>query len=508
MKCPKCGFENPEKMKFCGDCGAGLQAAGRDLEPKPEQPTPLSTPEPERKHVTALFSDLTGYTAMTERLDPEQVKDITGRIFPGVKKIVSNYEGFIERVMGDGVLAFFGVPRSHEDDPIRAIQAAVEIHNLVKSLSPEYEGLVGAPLTMHSGINTGLVVTADVDPEKGTHGIAGDAVNVASRLSGLAGPGEILVGEETARRAKGRFLFDDLGTKRVKGKADPIKVFRVISAKASKQVVGGDRQVSSEMVGRDKELDRLELQVMKAVNGEGSVVNVIGEAGIGKSRLIAELRKRDVMKKVTLLEGRAISIGKNLSFHPVIDLLKQWAGIAEDDSEGTGFDKLERSIRAIHPEETNEILPFVAVLMGMKLRGKHAERVKDIAGESLEKLIFKNVRELIIKGSELRATVVVVEDLHWADASSLGLLDSLYHLAEKHRIVFINVFRPGYWQAEDFAPEKIGGVLPNHLVEIAIQPLDKETSEALIGNMLDIRGLPYSLRAQIIERAGGESLLY
>ena len=324
-----------------------------------------------------------------------------------------------------------------------------------------------------------------------------------SRLCGLAGPGEIFVGEETVRRAKGRFVFDDLGPKQVKGKADPINVFKVISVQASAPGIGTDRQVSSEMVGRDKELDRLELQVMKVINGEGSVVNVEGEAGIGKSRLIAELRKREVMKKVTLLEGRAISIGRNLSFHPIIDLLKQWAGIAEDDSENKAFDKLERAIRAIHPDETNEILPFLATLMGMKLRGKHAERVKDVAGESLEKLIFKNVRELIIKGSELRPTVVVMEDLHWADASSLGLLISLYHLAENHRVLFINLFRPGYWQPEDHTPEKIKELLPHNHIEMVIQPLDKQTSQTLIGNMLDIKGLPYSLLVQVSERAGG-----
>ena len=230
MKCPKCGHDIRHTGKFCEECGSSLHVAGPAVVTRPEQAKTRLTPESERKHVTALFSDLTGYTAMTEKLDPEQVKEITGRIFTGVKQIVAKYEGFIERVMGDGVLAFFGVPRCHEDDPIRAIQAALEIHALVKAMSPEYEAMVGGPLTMHSGINTGLVVTADVDTERGTHGIAGDAVNVASRLSGLAGPGEILVGEETVRRSQGRFVFDDLGPRRVKGKTEPITVFKVISA--------------------------------------------------------------------------------------------------------------------------------------------------------------------------------------------------------------------------------------------------------------------------------------
>ena len=405
MICSKCGFENAEDMQFCGMCGAGLQPS----QPEPVKPT--FTHESERKVVTALFSDLTGYTSLTERLDPEQVKEITGKIFAGVKEIIAKYEGFIDRLLGDGVLAFFGIPKSHEDDPIRALQAALEIHEFVKGLSPQYEGRIGVTLSMHSGVNTGLVVTAEVDLEKGSQGVAGDAVNLAARLSGLAGPGEILAGEETVRRTRGRFTFQDLGAKRIKGKAEAVPVYKLISVKAS--APGLDRQVSSAMVGRDRELNRLELQVMKVVNGEGSVVHIIGEAGIGKSRLMAELRQREVIRKVNLLEGRAISIGKNLSFHPLIDLLKQWAGISEEDAEAAAFDKLDRTIRTIHPEEADEILPFVATLIGMKLKGKYAERVQGIEGEAREKLIFKNIRELLIKGSERTPTVIVMEDLQW-----------------------------------------------------------------------------------------------
>lgn len=495
MKCSACHTVIPDGANFCLQCGSELRLERTSAKA-------LSIPEPERKHVTALFSDLTGYTAMTEKLDPEQVKEITGRIFTGVKQIVAKYEGFIEHVLGDGCLVFFGIPRAHEDDPIRAINAAMEIHELVDGLSPQYAARVGGALTMHSGINTGLVVTADVDLEKGTHGVAGDSVNVAARLSGMASPGEILVGEETVRRAKGRFVFEVLGKRQAKGKAEPISVCKLIPAKAA-PTAGVDRQVSSEVVGRDKELDRLELQVMKAINGEGSVVNVIGEAGIGKSRLMAELKKREVMRRVSLLEGRAISIGKNLSFHPIIDLFKQWSGISDGDSEAAAFEKLEKAIGAVHPEEAHEILPFVATLMGMKLTGRHAERVKGIEGEALEKLIFKNVRELVIKGAELRPTVAILEDLHWADTSSLVLLESMYRLAEKHRIVFINVFRPGYFGSDDGTVAKIGERLPVSYVEMEIQPLDTNDSETLINNMLAIKGLPYLAKNRIVERAGG-----
>ena len=438
---------------------------------------------------------------MTEKLDPEQVKEITGQVFAGVKQIIAKYDGFIDRLLGDGVLAFFGIPKTHEDDPVRAVQATLEIHEFVKELSPRYESRFGAPLSMHSGINTGLVVTAEVDPEKGSQGVAGDAVNLAARLSGLAKPGEILAGEETVRRTRGRFEFQDLGTKRVKGKAEPVPVFKLISTRSQTQSL--DRQVSSAMVGRDRELDRLELQVMKVINGEGSVVNIIGEAGIGKSRLMAELRRREVMRKVNSLEGRAISIGRNLSFHPLVDLLKQWVGISKEDSEGAALDKLDQTIREIHPQEAEEILPFVATLMGLKLKGKYAERVRGIEGEALEKMIFKNLRELLIKGSERVPLFIVMEDLHWADTSSLLLLQSLFRLTEKHRVLFINLFRPGYWQGEDRSMEKIGELLPNHYVELNIQPLDPQAGEALIANLLNIPGVPYFLRQQIIERSGG-----
>ena len=221
MRCLQCGHENPGKATFCNKCAANLQTTHSSSTPQTEPIRTAFISEPERKIVTALFSDLSGYTALTERLDPEQVKEITGEIFSGVKRIVSKYEGFIDRLLGDGVLVLFGVPKAHEDDAARAVQAAQEIHEFVSGLKPKYEGRIGVRLSMHSGVNTGLVVTAEVDPEKGSQGVAGDAVNLAARLSGLAGAGEILAGEETVRRTRGRFEFQDLGAKRVKGKAGP-----------------------------------------------------------------------------------------------------------------------------------------------------------------------------------------------------------------------------------------------------------------------------------------------
>jgi len=496
MKCPKCHHENPEDAKFCQECGNRLFAASETVKTS-------SIPEAERKRVTALFSDLTGYTAMTERLDPEEVKEITGRIFNGVKAVVSKYEGFIEKFAGDGILALFGVPRAHEDDPVRAIQAAREIHGLVETLSPRYETKIGRPLSMHSGINTGLVVTADVDEEKGTHGVTGKAINVAARLSNLAEARDILVGPNTYRASQTHFAFQPLKPAKVKGKSERIPVYKVLSEKAA-TACGHEMQVSSEMVGRDQELAKLELHVLKAVNGQGSVVNVFGEPGVGKSRLLAELRQRDVISRVSFLEGRSISIGKNLSFYPVIDLYKQWARIKEDDTQTEASNKLETSIRRVCEDEADEVFPFVATMMGMKLSGKHSQRIEGIEGEALEKLILKNVRELLIRSTELIPIVIVMEDLHWADTTSLELLESLFRLAQTYRVVFINVFRPGYWQGDDRKVETLPEWLPEiDFVEIAIKPLDRKTGEALVNNILQVKGLPYAIKQQIVDRSGG-----
>lgn len=209
MECPGCHFEIPAYSKFCLECGCRLQEA--------ESACGVSATEGERKHVTIMFSDLSGYTAMTERLDPEEVKETMSTLFCEMTRIICRYGGFVERFIGDAVMAVFGVPKAHEDDPIRAIKSAIEIHSVVESFNPDFQNKIGRPLTMHTGINTGLVVTGEVDVLKGTHGLTGDAINLASRLEGLAKAGEIWIGEDTYRQAKGQFSFKKLEPVRVKG---------------------------------------------------------------------------------------------------------------------------------------------------------------------------------------------------------------------------------------------------------------------------------------------------
>jgi len=516
MKCPKCQNENPDGAKFCYECGYDLRKT-KDIPTKrfahPQSYTPKflvnkilahkSVIEGERKQVTVFFADVAGFTSISEKLDPEEVHRIMDGVFRILMDEIHTYEGTINQFTGDGIMALFGAPVAHEDHAQRACHAALAIQKTMVEYSEGVKRDLGVNFRMRAGLNTGPVVVGSIgDDLRMDYTAIGDTVNLASRMESTAKPGTILVSNNTYKRVGKNFKFNPLGKIKVKGREAPLDVYELVD-KIERPKSGLDRQILSEMVGREKELNRLEIQVLKAIKNEGSVVNIIGEAGIGKSRLIAELKNREIMKQVTLLEGRAISMGRNLSFHPIIDLLKQWARIREDDSETAALSKLETAIRQVYPEEMQEVLPFVATLIGMKLSGRYAERVKGIEGEALEKLILKNVRELLIKATELRPLVIVIEDLHWADMSSIELMESLLRLAEAQRIIFVNVFRPGHKGTSDRIVETIKEDLPVYYVEIVLQPLDESMSETLINNMLNIRGLQLSVIDQIIERAGG-----
>jgi class 3 adenylate cyclase len=459
----------------------------------------------ERRQATVLFSDLSGYTAMTAAMDPEEVKNLMSEIFEAAGAIVEKYEGTVERFFGDEIMVLFGVPEAHEDDPARAIHAAIEIHSLTQVLDKKFEKKNIGALQMHSGINTGLVITGDKYIGKGRHGLTGDTINLAKRLTGLAKPGEIIVGSDTYLKAERYFHFQVLEPLTVKGKAEPLRGYKVLDARTTLQTRKEklSRQISSNMVGRDSELRQLEQFVKDAISGRGGVVTVTGEAGIGKSRLIAEFTARDVLKKTMLLEGKAVSIGRNLPYHPIIHLLKNWMSIVEDDSEASALDKLESVVKNISGKEAGEIIPFVATLMGMKHIGRYSGRIGDIEGEALEKLIFKNIRMLFIHASEHHPLVIVLDDMHWADNSSIELLEVLFRLSRSHPVLFITVFRGGYTETGERILTKLKENPDLLSADIRLEALDPAMSKTLIHNILKIEGMPYDVKDRIVDRAGG-----
>ncbi|MGO9118752.1 MAG: ATP-binding protein [Desulfomonilaceae bacterium] len=457
-----------------------------------------------RKLVTVMFADVAGFSSLSDKLDPEDVHRIMNGYFRILMDEIHECEGTVSEFRRDGMVAIFGAPIASEDHAQRACYASVAIQKALVPFGKTLKTRYGIDFKVRIGLNAGpVVVDAIGDDLRMDFTAQEDSSSLAAAMEGIAEPGTILVTEQTYRLTKSFFDFEPVGKLKTRGQEHPVETYR-LTDKAWRAGRRSEREVYSEMIGRDQELSRLELQVLKAVNGEGSVVNVIGEAGIGKSRLLAELKKRDVGKRVRFLEGRAVAIGKNLSFHPLIDLIKNWVSIREDDTEKVALGKLESAVRGVCPSQADEVFPFVATMMGAKLLGKHADRVRGIAGEPLEKLVFKNVRELLISAAKVIPIVIVMEDLHWADASSLLLLDSVYGLVLTQKIVFINVFRPGYWDSEERAVENLKARAPAFpLIKIRIQPLDSRSSEALLDTILNVKGLQYGVRGQIIERTGG-----
>ncbi len=472
--------------------------------------------ESERRLATIMFADISGFTAMSEKMDPEEVTRVMNACFGMLEDIIKKHGGTIDKFIGDCVMVLFGVPRALENAPLQAINTAIEMRNGLNTFNRDQK--LAIPLGIHIGINTGTVLAGQVGgADKKDFTVMGDTVNLASRLEDASEKGQILVGPDTYRATQSNFEYKALTPVTLKGKAEPVPVYELLSVretvprrKGSEHRKPGsepqgttDRMIYSELLGRDEEMNELRFQVMKAIKGQGGIVTIVGEAGIGKSRLMAELKSDPSMKQVILLEGRAVSMGRALSFHPIIEIYKNWAGITEDDGDSAQLSKLEKAVRAVHPAEADEIVPFTATLMGIKLTGKFAERVKGIEGEALEKLIFKNVRELMIKGSEQKPLVYYIEDLHWADTSSIELLSALFKLTDTYRILFILVFRPNYEETSDRILKTLASDFPDRYVPVVIEPLTEKETCTLIGNLMNIKGLPRQIEEQIKERAGG-----
>jgi len=263
------------------------------------------------------------------------------------------------------------------------------------------------------------------------------------------------------------------------------------------------RRISSVLVGRDGELNKLKHHLSMVIKGEGSIINLMGESGIGKSRLIEELKKQNTTKRVAVLEGRAVAFGKNLSFHPIIHTFKNWAKINENDPPVESVRKLKNSIWGVCLHETSEIFPFVATLMGLRLSGEHLDKIKDIEGEALEKLIFNSIRKLLIKSSQTIPMVFILEDMHWADTSSIEFTESLMNLVENNRIFFINIFRPGYAETSERFIKTANTLYPKIYSSISLHPLNRDHSEKLLANLIDIKDLSLSIREQILDKANG-----
>ncbi len=456
--------------------------------------------ESERRQATILFADISGFTAMSEKMDPEEVTSVMNSIFHLMEITIKQNGGHIDKFMGDCVMALFGAPSALENAPFMGVKTAIELRKLVYQYNADNKLVI--PLDIHIGINTGSVVAGNVGgSERKDYTVMGDTVNLASRIESTAERGQILVGPETFKAVHKEIDFQVLKPISLKGKSEPIVLYEVLGIITEKNIT--DRSIFSRLVGRDEEMAILHHQVEKLINGKGGIISISGEAGIGKSRLMAEFKNGPLMKQTVLFEGRAISMGRSLSFYPIIDCLKHWAGIKEEDGDKEKLSKLANAVINQCPQEADEIIAFTARLMSIELTENYENIVKGVEGETLEKLIVKNIQKILIEGSIIQPLVLCLEDLHWADASSLAMLEQLFRLADKERILFILLFRPDY-------PETSGAILKilsethhEYHIPITIEPLSVIETGILISNLLNIKGLPQILEKQIKERSGG-----
>jgi class 3 adenylate cyclase/tetratricopeptide (TPR) repeat protein len=510
MKCPKCQFENPEGLKFCGECGTKLERVcpkcnslnppqfkfcgecGRELGEGAQKEKIVPEPEGERKYVTAMFSDLSGYTAMSEKLDPEEVKEIMSRIFGEIAQVVTKYEGFIEKFIGDAVVAFFGVPKAHEDDPIRAIKVAREIHELVGAMSPEVEKKTGKPISMHTGINTGLVVTGEVNTETGTHGLAGETINVASRLSTLAKAGEILVGHDTHRQAAGHFTFEDLEPTTLKGKTEPVQVHKVISPKERPITIHRLSGLKADLIGRKAELTQLKEAVENLRKGRGSIFSLCGDAGTGKSRLIDEFKSSLDLKDIQWIEGHAYAYAQNIPYFPLIDLLNRVLKIEEGDPPENVKRKIESGVEHLIGKKES-IVPFVGSLYSLPY-----PEVEDVSPEFWKSRLQDAIQSILSAIAKKAPTIFLHEDLHWADPSFVELLRKALTEIRQPAIVLC-AYRPTFSLFTSHQISSMGKVYQ----EIRLQDLSSSEAQDMLESLLKTETIPSDLKRFVQDKAEG-----
>jgi class 3 adenylate cyclase/tetratricopeptide (TPR) repeat protein len=488
MECPKCQTENPKGKKFCRECGAKLVLAcpqcaaeilpgdkfcgecGHNLtlpsQPSPKEPSfdekiakiqkylPKGLTEKilaqrdriegERKQVTVMFCDMEGYSQLSERLGPEEAYDIMDQVYEILIHKVHDYEGTVNEMTGDGIMALFGAPIALEDAPQRAIRSALAIHREMTKFSDRMkeERKSLSPLKMRVGVHTGPVVVGTLGNDLRVEFKAvGETVNLASRMEGLSEPGATYVTEDTFKLTEGFFRFEALGQKEVKGKKEPINVYRAIapSTRRTRFDVNAERGLTP-FVGRERELEILLDGFERVKEGRGQALSIVSEAGIGKSRLLYEFRKAVANEDVTFLEGKCLSYSRGVAYHPVVDILKSNFDIQETDEDFQITAKVKRGLEMLGADEASTA-PYILELLSVKESG--LEKIS-MSPEARKDGIIEGLKLIVLKGSEIRPLIIVYEDLHWMDESSEDVLRYLLESIAGARVFLLFTYRPEF----------------------------------------------------------------
>ncbi len=468
-RCPSCGEENADKARFCQNCATPLgeaQAPAADV----------------RKVVTIVFADVTGSTALGERLDPEALRRVMGRYFDEMAAVIESHGGTVEKFIGDAVMAVFGIPRLHEDDAVRAVRAAIGMREALASLNTELEREHGEGLAARIGVNTGEVVAGD--PSAGQRLVTGDAVNVAARLEQAAAPGEILLGEPTFRLVKDAVEVEPVDALALKGKEERVPAFRLLDVSAG--AAGHERHLDSPMVGRAKELSLLEHALERAVTDRTShLFTLMGPAGVGKSRLVHEFLNGPAAG-ATILRGRCLSYGEGITLFPIAEVVHRAAAILDSDLPAVARSKLDAVL--VGAPDAERVAGLVAGLFGWAEPGATEDA-------------FWAVRKLLEHLARERPVVVVFDDIHWGEPTFLDLIEHLADWTREAALLLLCIARP---ELLEVRPGWGGGKM--NATSILLEPLPVDEASTLVDNLLGRADIPQAARQRILEAAEGNPL--
>jgi class 3 adenylate cyclase/tetratricopeptide (TPR) repeat protein len=483
--CPACGTVNAAGMKFCGECGTQLAAASQ-----PGRQAATGVPAAERRLVSVLFADLVGFTTLAESRDAEVVRELLNRYFDTATRIITSYGGTVEKFIGDAVMALWGAPTAFEDDAERAVRSALDLVTAVRAMGDE----VGAQLSLRAGVLTGEAAVNLGAQNQGM--VAGDLVNTASRLQSVAPPGSVLVGESTMQAASGAIAFEPAGEQMLKGKTAPVPAYRAMRVVARRGGAGRNDQLEPPFVGREPELRMLkDFHVATGAERRPRQVSIIGQGGIGKSRLVWEFQKYidGVTEVVYWHQGRSPAYGEGISFWALAEMVRSRAEISEADDPASARAKLLRSLDQwiTDDAERRGMEPRMLQLLGLDVSeaGDRADR------ESL----FAAWRVFFERIAEQGVAVLVFEDLQWADDGLLDFIDHVLDWSRERPIYIIALARP-----ELLDRRRDWGAGRRNFTSLVLEPLEPEQMRELLAGL--VPGLPPAVVDRVLERAEGVPL--
>ena len=503
--CESCGAANLPENKFCGQCAAPLHRPATVKVSAPDSYTPKhladkiltskAALEGERKQVTVLFCDIVDSSRLAERLDPEAMHEVMDRALRLMAEAVHRYEGTVNQFLGDGLMALFGAPVALEDHAFRGVQTALAIRETLSGYSEQLKRDRGVELQLRLGLNTGLVVVGRIgDDLRMDYTAVGDTTHLASRVQALAEPGTILITEATHRLVEGYVQTESLGPVSVKGRSERVRVYRVIGRRRGRTrlEVSVERGLT-ELVGRERELAVLHECLARVRAGRGQVVGLVGEPGVGKSRLLYEFRQSLERERVTWLEGHCVAYGQTTPYLPILGMLRTNFQIDEDDNPLQVQEKLRQGIHRLDPA-LDGILPFLGDVFG--LPGTN-EALKHLDPKDKRQKTFEAIRTLTVAGSQQRLHVLILEDLHWIDPISEDYLAFLTASLAGVPVLLLTTQRPGY---------TVRWADKTYYTQIALDLLGERETETLVAVLLGTRHLPSDLVRFVRDKAEGNPL--